>query len=598
MLLAVIDRVCRQTHVVEGHTLQVKLYHELLGSGSDEGPKFKVPDHVVITDTDPRKIQFLKTSPPNRKALEKQLLDRHTIIHWPEKLADAVKLECLVTADMKDCRKLVKAWKTTGRESLDKFLEILAVTRHQILQDTWEGVLNQLQGMNITHPDGVSVAVEAVSFEIFVMGHKAFVNEVSQSIEKIISGIAAELERKKQHVTETTSPLKHHQIIMLSHKHYTDAMEKRFPGMKVKLDFKAKTLTFEGLYGEVTDAKLDMYQTIQAMVSSDVGEFNKGRYKYLQDKDVKQYVAGKMKAESIVAVWEMQDQRFVVYAMSDDGAVRAAHILKGSVLETIVDVKKESSPLLSSEKWSDEEKVIKGNCHCVVQLKVDVKKPCIIIYSTDTDAEMVRECVNDFLTMNTIYTTKLSISTGMLRFLQEGHKAKIQGIEKNLQADQVTISMNNMGIEIKGTEVGLNKAKQSIGQVMDTIEKKEHVLRKPGITKLMTSDNGQDKVSKVEKLHNVVIVPSDGSESSEEDVGGKWGGGGVVPGRKDGLQEVARCSRPDYHLMVMRGDITSLKVDVVVNAANKDLKHMGGLAAVIVHKGKSGALKLWNLLSY
>ncbi|XP_021339787.1 poly [ADP-ribose] polymerase 14-like [Mizuhopecten yessoensis] len=583
-MFTVIDHVCGRSHTVDSHTLDVKLYHELIGDSGEDGPKFKVPDVLVITDLDPRKIQFVQYSQPNKDGLEKQLTAQHTKIIWPEKLADPVKLECLLTKEVKDCRNLAKEWKKTARTSLDKFLDVLLVYKHQILQDAWDGVMAQLQNMNISHPDGVTVAVEKVRFEIFVMGHKKFATEVSQSVEKIIGEIADELDRKNKQIKETTSPMKHHQVVMLSLTHFIDTMEKKYPGMKVMLDFKARTVTYEGLYGEVTSAKLEMYEMINAMVSSDVGDFNKGRYAYLQDKAVKQYVAGKMKEDKIMSVWEMQDNRFVVYAMTDDAAVRAAHILRDSVLETIVDVKKESSSLLSSYRWAIEERSIKDSCNVMVQMKVQMNKPCIVIYSTDRDAGMVRERVTDFLTMNTIYNTKLSISTGMLRFLQAHCVNEIRAIADRLKADQVSIDIDNLGVEIKGTEVGLSKAKMDIGNVIDSVEKKEHILKKPGITKLMTSEDSKPKVSQVEKSHGVVIVPSD---ESEDDVSGGEAGGGPTPAprRRDGIQEMARCSQPNYHLMVMLGDITNLKVDVLVNAANKELQHAGGLAKAIVDKG-------------
>ncbi|XP_021358914.1 uncharacterized protein LOC110453970 isoform X2 [Mizuhopecten yessoensis] len=378
----VIDGVCGRSHTVD--------------SGED-GPKFKVPDVLVITDLDPRKIQFVQYSQPNKDGIEKQLTAQHTKIIWPEKLADPVKLVCLLTKDVKDCRNLAKAWTQTARKSLDMFLDVLLVFKHQILQDAWDGVIAQLQDMDIFHPDGVTAAVEKVSFEIFVMGHKKFATEVSQSLEKIIGKIADELHRKKKQVKETTSPMKHHQVVMLSLTHFTDTMEKKYPGMKVTLDFKARTVTYEGMYGEVTSAKLEMYEKVNAMVASDVGDFNKGRYAYLQDKAVKQYVARKMKEDKIMSVWEMQDNRFVVYAMTDDAAVRAAHILRDSVLETIVDVKKESSSLLSSYRWAIEERSIKDSCNVMVQMKVQMNKPCIVIYSTDRDAGMVKKRLTDFL---------------------------------------------------------------------------------------------------------------------------------------------------------------------------------------------------------
>ena len=38
-------------------------------------------------------------------------------------------------------------------------------------------------------------------------------------------------------------------------------------------------------------------------------------------------------------------------------------------------------------------------------------------------------------------------------------------------------------------------------------------------------------------------------------------------------------------VVVYGGDMTELAVDVIVNASNKEMKHVGGLAAVIAKKG-------------
>ena len=46
-----------------------------------------------------------------------------------------------------------------------------------------------------------------------------------------------------------------------------------------------------------------------------------------------------------------------------------------------------------------------------------------------------------------------------------------------------------------------------------------------------------------------------------------------------------RCNR--YYITLTKGDITEFKVDAIVNAANKFLKHGGGVAGAIVRRGGS-----------
>ncbi|OWF47752.1 Poly [ADP-ribose] polymerase 14 [Mizuhopecten yessoensis] len=125
------------------------------------------------------------------------------------------------------------------------------------------------------------------------------------------------------------------------------------------------------------------------------------------------------------------------------------------------------------------------------------------------------------------------------RDIPENRPQRQESKPKAEKTAQVAIDVDNHGIEIKGPEVGLSKAKIDTGKIIYGVEKKANVM------------------------------PSEES----------------TPKKQDSIKEMARFSQPNYHLMVMLGDITNLKVDVLVNAANKELQHAGGLAKAIVDKG-------------
>ncbi|XP_033757551.1 uncharacterized protein LOC117339941 isoform X2 [Pecten maximus] len=207
----VFDRVLERSHTVDNQTIDAGLVHELIGDSGEDGPKFKIPDSIVITDVDPRKIQFLQHSETNKNGLEKQLSSQYTRILWPKNFGDPVRLECLLTTEVKDCWTLVNTWKATARSSLDKFLDVLLVFTHTIFQEAWSGVMEQIQTMNVSHPDGVLVAVKRDRFEIFVLGYTKFATELSKNIEKIITDITNAFEGKKQQIRETPPALEHHQ---------------------------------------------------------------------------------------------------------------------------------------------------------------------------------------------------------------------------------------------------------------------------------------------------------------------------------------------------------------------------------------------------
>ncbi|OWF37130.1 Eukaryotic translation initiation factor 4 gamma 3 [Mizuhopecten yessoensis] len=117
----VIDRVCQRTHKLDGKTLTVQTYHEMLGHRvSHTGPTFKVPCPLVIKDADQNKVQHLMSSDMTK--LEKQLNDHHTKLHWPGDIPGHLKLECLLTEDVVDSNRLVISWEEVVRNILSNFL--------------------------------------------------------------------------------------------------------------------------------------------------------------------------------------------------------------------------------------------------------------------------------------------------------------------------------------------------------------------------------------------------------------------------------------------------------------------------------------------
>ena len=69
---------------------------------------------------------------------------------------------------------------------------------------------------------------------------------------------------------------------------------------------------------------------------------------------------------------------------------------------------------------------------------------------------------------------------------------------------------------------------------------------------------------------------------------GNRASGGHRGARLENPKKVAECQlQPlDKKFIVMRGDVTKLTVDVIVNATNGNLIHCGGLALAISTAGK------------
>ncbi|VDI00521.1 Hypothetical predicted protein [Mytilus galloprovincialis] len=179
----------------------------------------------------------------------------------------------------------------------------------------------------------------------------------------------------------------------------------------------------------------------------------------------------------------------------------------------------------------------------------------------------------------------IQIPRAELRMLQEQFQAEISIIKQRCVKEHVTLNIDNVRALIQGNSKGVKDAKQKIDDILRSIYKKKYTMKKAGIVKHMTSEQGKTKISQVERRNKVVVHLQTGEDSDDDDQVQP-----ISPNKT--YTETAMCIIPSGQTIItVVGDITELDVDVIVNAANKNLNHVGGLAKVIVDKGGNSIQK-------
>ncbi|XP_061194415.1 protein mono-ADP-ribosyltransferase PARP14-like isoform X2 [Saccostrea echinata] len=583
---AVCDRVCHKSHRVDNQKLTVHTYHECLGQpfNPDEGPKFKPLDPVIVRELDMRKMKFIYTSEEFKQAMNKQAELTHGKIRWPKKAATELTVECTLTKDVKDCRKLAEKWEKQVADGIKKLLGVLHVEAVNVLQEAWEKFLEGIKQVKVPDPQKVGIILEKGNYTIAIVGYGNMVEGVRKEVEKIITTVVDEIQRKKQQVTETVQ-LKHHQFLLLSFDHFKEETEKKFPDMQVKTNMKDKSFTFEGQYLEVSQAKISLFEKCQQIYQASAGKFSKNRRDFLNRKDVKSRIAKLLKEKENMSCFDFQREEVMLYAFSDDKAVEAAHLIKDSIVESPIDVQPDSAFLLNSDAWDKKVKEIAANENFegLLQLITLHEPKQVIIVTMNEYVGLAREFVEDFLRDNTIMSDSMDVPPSYFRFLELHHKNKFEQLCESLKEQQVQITKSKNRITIKGTKMGLDQAKGNIEDMLKKIQSKKHTIKRPGIAKHLHSEAGKNKISKVQKFHKCYIQIGDkepmGFSSSWTTASGprqKQASNGDIAEHK---------TKAGVSIKVHSGDLTALPVDVIVNAANPDLIHHGGLAGVIAKKG-------------
>ncbi|CAC5424296.1 unnamed protein product [Mytilus coruscus] len=574
---------CKRSHTIDNCKLKVQVFYDCLGVPADsEGPKFKPLPPLVLTDLDKYKVNFLKHSTTKREAIEKQLQEIYAQITWPSSNEDSkITIDCTLTKETKDCRKLAKSWGEEVRKNIISFVDALVTEKHSTLQDAWGPVMEKLREINISDPDGVTVSVEKPPIcEIIIAGYTVPVKEVSDKMKQIIDEVSSDLDRKKQSIQEDTK-LKHHQLLILVYTHFKDKVKQKFEKMDVKIDTKKLVISFNGLSGNISGAKIMMFETLNDITSASIGTKSPAYIQFLQRQEVKKYVGKKIKDKGLIGVWDIQGNTITMYAMSDEDAVAASTILKDCVVETQVHVDNLQKSIMRSPKWTQYIQAIHDEYErkSIITEIIEDKQGQIILYCTSKgEAGMIREKIQDYFLDNSEKEITINLPPAQLKFLQEQMKDEVDDLEKGLRKKKIIVAVKGDGILIKGNPQGINDAENEIEALVQKIYKTKHSMDKPGLLELMNSSEGKSKLKQVSKQARVVI-----SSDSDED---ERSSGQIRRRRGASSDERAVYSAAGgQEVIVVKGDITGLDVDVIVNAANKDLAHSGGLAKVLVQKG-------------
>lgn len=377
--------------------------------------------------------------------------------------------------------------------------------------------------------------------------------------------------------------LKYHEICLLEKTEFKNEMQEKHDGLKIQFYIKNCKMIVEGLIFEVQDVRLKMYEQKDLILSYEVKDFSNERQNFLKREEITKYVQQQLDAKNILAVWAKSGSTLHVYSYSDESLVMAVKLLQLCIAHNTIPITVDAKSLLMSSKWTQLTTSLKKAEYIKFPFEITNNEKELEIVATDADDGLLVEKIRDFLATNTITEVLITLSPHVSRFVSLHASDKISSIVRDLKSDQVKICSLQGSISIRGTDVGLSKSKMKIQQMLDSVKTVQHTLEKPGIRRIMTSNEGRDKIMRVESNFLVTLEQKDLSEEhSTED---------LVTSVKDSqrgklVREVARCIMTRYEVNVMLGDATELPVDVLVNSANRQLRHDGGLAKAIVAKGK------------
>uniref|UniRef100_UPI00398F072A poly(ADP-ribose) polymerase family member 14-related sequence 1 isoform X2 n=1 Tax=Pristiophorus japonicus TaxID=55135 RepID=UPI00398F072A len=564
----VLDIILAKTHIIDKTPIHVYPYYNSLGSAlyGNKRPVVKMPDPFTV-DIDPYILQFLKNDKRRIAEIKDKMAVHFCDIALPESVqSNSIKISPTFSRHEGSLEKLAKNWKRKASSSLTPILSKYKAFENDVNQQIWEliqGDLDQYLNQN------VAVIPDISKGKVILSGECDSLDTLQRAFKSFRDGAIEKLDREKQSVTETVSIGPAVYNLLLSDGLETH-MSKQFPNLSMKYNSTTGYMTLHGLPSDVYVAKSNILEGV-VQKKQKRADMNPHLISFLQRVDKNEVSCCLFTSNGISAVYDIQDNCVLLTGNTDSSLCAAEKQIKTHLNFKYIEI--EDLSVIRKSEWTQLKDKLDTRLNFSSK-QVEIEEIPLdglvqLIVSGFSGAVMeVFEMLKDFVKKNTIIQKNVSFkSDGVLQFLMTVKKIDI------FQAPPmgVKIKVNNMTngaiVLISGPQETVCQVENLLSDAVSTVVCSVLKITKPGTKKIFKEKEDVYVTAAMHKFNCVL-------RSIEHGVSG---GSGELD------QAHCKVQLPDGPLVaVYRGDLCKSRVDVVVNASNEDLKHIGGLAGALL----------------
>ena len=570
-LFSGVQNVIRRKHTLEGNKLNVTAYYPFL-QDTTTPQKMEIPiDRDVL--------EFIKTN-------------------YDSELEEAFQEFKIEIEDSKDSHSQRIIWvssednRKNSSPSLEErviqltnFLHDFTKCQLEIALEIFDEITNRwkAQGSVVASTD-FQISFDNHQRWAKITGKRLYVEAEMKKLEDLVRAVKEDTALMKTVVEVVEDSFPAFKLQLLEASGICETLRDDQRHVVISIDSIQKQLKMKGPRCLLQEVKIEVFKFISKMVDKTI-ELPGKVVTVLRRPQVLQFIQDLFTHNAIGAVLlfdqSQSSNEITVVGVDSTNASDAEMLLQDTVKEKSLHLTHENAVLLQGSLWRDFQSSLASNF--MVQVTEDLPHSTIWVCGI---TKYVGECfskITSFLERNTILCKVIQAERGTLRFVSEVWKSKLEEIKRELCkfSIEITVTPNREGIQVSGTTEGLNDCLPKVQDLIDAIEKRVVEIDKPGMKKFFKTEKGQSMLKATGEKNSCIILPKEHHEveneanrlEEEEDLGSS--------------QELI-CSyvtKEEKKISVFKGDITKENVDVIVNAANSDLKHIGGLAVAIVKAG-------------
>lgn len=510
---AAVKRICEREkpHMYDGKTLRVSPYYK-----SKDGPIWdsalhvvKIPEPVVVPLEADQK-HFLE------KYCSEKLFDR-----LKEKFCcgsfqdDGLKLECTITPEMRNVKKLSKNWESEARDTLQDYIQ------NNVFEDTvnvfgenhekvWPEIQEFVQDGNMAN-DCLVFSLNQELFSVHLVGFK---DAVELHRVKLVSKQEEVRKRLRiQSKSAKTDPLKARLLESIG------VFRESVPE-DLKVHVSGGEITVTGQPADVNAILERVYATLDRFDTCTLQHGFSPEFVFFIKTKLTMKLSRILKNSGYEVEWDILEKEvhFCIYAKTLDAMAcdeddvyaqidetrfehkdKVKSLFQCSLYEVKEVVEKEAVEVLQSQVWLSKLEHITEKFETSAEVEYKQFEKQLVVYGLEKEAKEVHKMVLEFLDEHVMKQDSLRANEIKVRFIHTFRKDSLQEIEQKLASCKVNLWPEGDKIRVTGNKAGIQQAKSSLTKLLDTVISDKHTIRKMGVNKVFMDQREQGFIDILEK---------------------------------------------------------------------------------------------------
>ncbi|KAI3372981.1 hypothetical protein L3Q82_023426 [Scortum barcoo] len=434
--------------------------------------------------------------------------------------------------------------------------------------------------------EDVVVVMDASRGILTVAGQANSIKQLRAPVENIVLKAMHQIKRQTDGVSEQLD-LSPAMIYILKQEGLQRAVLDISTDMKVSYDEGTQKLTITGLLEELLQTKSWILERKMGMSKKHLN-LPPHLLDFLKSVDPMEMSQHLFTSQGISAFYSVESQGLFLMGSSDSALSEAESKMKMALALQTLDV--EDQEVLKLKNWKSLNQQLMDTYNSSTKKTVAIqihpeRRDKITVAGFQTPVKEVSRSLQEFIVnYSEVQETIRVESCAVVQFID---KKKSQDCFSIAKANQVLVHFDKERpkILISGARLHVQKAKSCIWELTSALSTDTLIVDKPGAKKYFMSLGRLFLSSVMTELDCMVVLHPENQDEEEEEE------------NYEEENDISYCrvkTTSGVLVSVSKADICSFNVDAVVNAANEDLQHIGGLALALLKAAGPELQKISN----